>query len=186
MNPIYIFAAVFLFWWTVETHANCKEDNWDVWKVTKALSQGISKETLLEHIEGSRNKIDPARMEKIKKIVEEVYRLDQSQAEAYWKSHHKECPPESDARGPFIRAEALENVNPAKRYAQCAEYLSDHAFLGKAIKHGRDCDQMKEWTSTIPDVPDERRAKIARLLDEACAAPNVEEWFDVYYRKCMK
>lgn len=83
-------------------------------------------------------------------------------------------------------AEALENVNPAKRYAQCAEYLSDHAFIGKAVKHGRDCDQMKDWTKNIEGVQEERRTKILRLLDEACSAEDVEAWFDGYYRKCMQ
>lgn len=86
----------------------------------------------------------------------------------------------------FIRVEALENVNPEKRKSQCAEYLSDHAFIGKAVKHGHDCDQMKEWTQTTDGVQDERRTKISRLLDEACAAANVQAWFDTYWKACLE
>lgn len=85
----------------------------------------------------------------------------------------------------FIRVEALENINPAKRYSQCAELLYDYAFIGKAIKHGRDCDDMKKVARETDGVSDERRAKILRILNEACAAPDIEAWFEGYYKACM-
>lgn len=86
----------------------------------------------------------------------------------------------------FIKTAALDGaVNPKeKRYFQCREWLSDHAFIGKAIKRGRDCGQMIEWI-TSSDVNMERKDKILRLLGEACTAPDVQAWFDKYYNECM-
>lgn len=97
MNRIYLLVAALIFFVSVESHADCKEDNWDVWKVSKALQQGLSKETLLMHLDGSRNELTPERMEKIKGLIDEVYLLEQSQAEAYWLAHRKTCLQESDA-----------------------------------------------------------------------------------------
>ena len=82
-------------------------------------------------------------------------------------------------------AEALENVNPEKLVYQCAEYLSDEHFIGTAIAKGRDCDQMKEWTAETPDVPEERRKKIARILDEACDAEDIHVWFETKWKRCL-
>lgn len=71
-----------------------------------------------------------------------------------------------------------------KRYNQCKEWLSDHIFIGKAVKSGKDCGQMVEWT-TASDVNMERKDKILKLLYEACTAPSVQGWFDKYYEECM-
>lgn len=96
MKAIYLCVAAFLFFVTIDAHADCKEDNWDVWKVAKALQQGLSKETLLLHLDGSRKELEPGRMVKIRGLIEEVYELEQSQAESFWKAHHKECPAEEE------------------------------------------------------------------------------------------
>ena len=85
---------------------------------------------------------------------------------------------------PFVKVEALENVNPAKRYAMCTEWLSDYKFIALAVKHGHDCDDMKEWTKTTEGVHDARRAKIGRLLDEVCGH-DPDAWFESYSKQCM-
>lgn len=87
--------------------------------------------------------------------------------------------------GDFIRVEALENVAPSQRFFQCQEWLSDYEFIGSAVKHGRDCDQMKQWTHDTEGVQDERRAKIIRIVNEACAAKNIDAWFEGYAKRCM-
>src|SRR3954466_868452 len=85
---------------------------------------------------------------------------------------------------PFRKVEALENVNPAKRVAMCSEWLSDHKFIALAVKHGRDCDDMKDWTKNTEGVQDTRRAKISRLLDEVCGH-DPDAWYESYSKKCM-
>jgi hypothetical protein len=85
---------------------------------------------------------------------------------------------------PFKKVEALENVNPAKRIAMCSEWLADYKFIALAIKHGRDCDDMKDWTRNTEGVQEARRAKISRLLDEACGH-DPEAWYETYAKKCM-
>jgi hypothetical protein len=85
---------------------------------------------------------------------------------------------------PFRKVEALENVNPAKRFAQCTEWLSDHRSIALFIKHGRDCDEMKEWTQNTEGVHDARRAKISRLLNEVCGK-DPDAWYEAYSKQCM-
>lgn len=97
MKLLYLCVAAFLFFVAIDAHSTCKEDNWDVWKVAKALQQGVSKETLLLHLDGSRNELESDRMEKIHALIDEVYALPQEQAEAFWKARHKECPIEEDS-----------------------------------------------------------------------------------------
>ena len=90
-----VFALVLLF--SIEVYAGeCQDWNWDVFKVSKALQQGISKETLLDHLEGSRGELTPQRMSRIREMIDEVYKLEQSQAQVWWKAHIKECPKESE------------------------------------------------------------------------------------------
>lgn len=97
MKLIHLFVAAFIFFVAVETHAGeCQEYAWDVWKVAKALQQGISKETLLDHLEGSRGELTPERMERIRGLIDEVYKLEQSEAQVWWQAHRKECPKESE------------------------------------------------------------------------------------------
>lgn len=55
----------------------CQDHNWDHWKVAKSLQQGLSKETLLEHLEGSRHELTPERMARIRALIDEVYELPQ-------------------------------------------------------------------------------------------------------------
>lgn len=106
-------------------------------------------------------------------------------ARAYFSKCMRE--PRASLSSPFLHVEALENVAPAKRLSQCTEWLSDYKFVALAVKHGRDCDQMKEWNQTVEGVADERRAKITRLVSEACAAgkEGVDAWFEEYSRQCM-
>src|SRR4051812_42383769 len=85
---------------------------------------------------------------------------------------------------PYRKVEALENINPAKRVAMCTEWLADYKFLALAVKHGRDCDDMKDWTRNTEGVQEARRAKISRLLDEACGH-DPEAWYETYAKKCM-
>jgi hypothetical protein len=85
---------------------------------------------------------------------------------------------------PFRKVEALENVNPAKRFAQCTQWLSDHRSIAQFIKHGRDCDEMKDWTKNTEGVQDERRAKISRLLNEVCGK-DPDAWYESYSKQCM-
>lgn len=87
----------------------------------------------------------------------------------------------------FIKVEALENVAPAKRFSQCKEWLTDYNVIGIAVRSGRDCDQMKEWNQTTEGVEEGRRAKITRIVNEACAVgkDGVDAWFEEYSKKCM-
>lgn len=80
-----------------QARADCTEDNWDIWKVSKALSQGLSKTDLLAHLDASRAELSAERMENIRGLIDEVYLLDQSQAEAWWKAHYKTCAKEDEA-----------------------------------------------------------------------------------------
>lgn len=79
--------------WTLDTRADCAIDNFDAWKVSKALQQGMTKEDLLVHLEVSRAELDPIRMEKIQDMIEEVYQLPQSEAAAWYKAH--QCEPDA-------------------------------------------------------------------------------------------
>lgn len=81
----------------VEAHATCTEDNFDSFKVAKALQQGLSKDALLMHMEGSRSELNPIRMEKIRGLIDEAFTLQPDQAEGWWKKHYKECPKEDEA-----------------------------------------------------------------------------------------
>lgn len=80
-----------------DARADCAEDQFDNWKVSKALSQGVSKQDLLAHLDASRAELSAERMEKIRGLIDEVFKLEQSQAEVWWKAHHKECPKEDEA-----------------------------------------------------------------------------------------
>lgn len=83
--------------WAAPVNATCQEDNWDVWKVAKALQQGLSKETLIMHLDGSRAELAPERMEKIRALIDEAYELAPPEAEAWWKAHYKTCAKEDEA-----------------------------------------------------------------------------------------
>lgn len=118
--------------------------------------------------------------------------MDETQVLALAQAHYDACMESRKTHkrtdvGRFIRAEALENVAPAKRLAQCTEWLADYKFIGLAVKHGRDCDQMQDWTRDTEGVQDERRAKIARILDQVCALPRdaIDAWFGELAKTCM-
>lgn len=71
--------------------ADCKEDNWDVFKVAKAVQQGLSKEDLVQHLEGSRHLLTPERMSRIRERIEEAYQLEQTEAERWWHANTRDC-----------------------------------------------------------------------------------------------
>lgn len=82
----------------VEVHASeCQDTNWDVWKVAKALQQGLSKEDLLLHLEASRAELTPERMIRIRAMIDEAYELDPSNAERWWQSRYRTCSKEEEA-----------------------------------------------------------------------------------------
>lgn len=83
--------------WIAPANAECTEDNFDAWKVAKALQQGLSKEALLAHVDASRAELGPERMEKIRSLIDEVYRLAPPEAESWWNAHYKTCPKEDEA-----------------------------------------------------------------------------------------
>ena len=63
MNVVYCAVAALLCFVAVESHAGeCQEHNWDTYKVAKARQQGLSKETLLYHREGSQHELAPERI----------------------------------------------------------------------------------------------------------------------------
>lgn len=76
MKLVYLCVAALLFFISVETHADeCKYHNWDVYKVGKALQQGMTKDALLAHLEGSRKELTPERMEAIRGLIDEAFQL---------------------------------------------------------------------------------------------------------------
>lgn len=88
--------VILLLFWFIDSHADCKEDNWDAYKVAKAAHQEMLKEDLLAHLEAS-PEIMPDRREKIKLWIDEVYSLPKDQLEPWWRSHHRECTGEDEA-----------------------------------------------------------------------------------------
>ena len=97
MREFFLILTFIALFFTIDAHADCTEDNWDAYKVGKALQQGLSKADLLAHLEASRAELTEERMEKIRVWIDDAYKLDPSQAEIWWQFHHKECPKEDEA-----------------------------------------------------------------------------------------
>lgn len=78
-------------------HADeCKYHNWDVYKVGKALQQGMTKDALLAHLEGSRKELTPERMEAIRGLIDEAFQLEPKDAPEWWQKHYRKCEDERD------------------------------------------------------------------------------------------
>lgn len=87
----------FCFLVTPSYGSECADNNFDYFKIAKALSQGVSKQDLLSHLEASKHELAEERIEKILKLIDEVFKLDPEQAEGWWRAHYKECPKEDEA-----------------------------------------------------------------------------------------
>lgn len=77
--------------------AKCEDDQWDIWKSAKAREQGMSKESILMHLESSAHELSQERMAKIRALIEEVYSLEQDQLRIWWKEKYQPCEKEHDA-----------------------------------------------------------------------------------------
>jgi len=92
MNLIYLAVASLLSLVAVESWADeCQEHNWDTYKVAKARQQGLSKETLLDHLQGSQHELSPQRIEKIVGMIDDVYKLDQDKEEEWFLKNQRDC-----------------------------------------------------------------------------------------------
>lgn len=98
MSALRYVLAIAIFAVAVEVHAGeCQDHNWDHWKVAKALQQGLSKEALLMHLEGSRHELTPERMERIRGLIDEVFELPQTDAQKWFEQHRRVCDEEDEA-----------------------------------------------------------------------------------------
>ena len=70
--------------------------HWDIDKVAKARQQGLSKETLLHHLEGSQHELAPERIEKIVGMIDDIYKLDQAQEEQWFMKNRRDCKEEKN------------------------------------------------------------------------------------------
>lgn len=82
--------ALLLLGFSLNAFATCKDDNWDVYKVTKARMQGADKEMFLRHVNAAPD-IDEQRKEHVRKLVDEVFDLPQEAAESYRETHFIVC-----------------------------------------------------------------------------------------------
>ena len=84
--------AALLIFAGAQAHASeCEDDNWDSYKVGKARERGLSKETLLNHLEGARQELTQERMDKILGMIDEVYDLDQDEEKKWFLSKQRDC-----------------------------------------------------------------------------------------------
>ena len=97
MNRLELTIICILGLYAVDALPSCKEEQFDAWKVGKALSQGLSKETLLMHLDGSRSDLTPERMTAIRALIEDAYQFTPEQAAGWWRQRYRECEKESDA-----------------------------------------------------------------------------------------
>jgi hypothetical protein len=92
MNIFCLAIASLLSLTAVESGAGeCQDHNWDIYKVAKARQQGLSKQTLLDHLKGAQHELTPERIEKIVGMIDDVYKLDQNQEEEWFMKNRREC-----------------------------------------------------------------------------------------------
>jgi len=85
----------------------------------------------------------------------------------------------------LARAEALENIHPSKRVAQCNEWLSDHRTVGLSARQGH-CDEMRVLNEETQGVDPVRREKMKRLTNEVCNSKDIDKWYNDYAKECME
>jgi 4-amino-4-deoxy-L-arabinose transferase-like glycosyltransferase len=70
---------------------DCDDRNFDIWKIARALEKGLSKPSLLAHLEFSSHEIEPERMVAIKALIDEAYLLEGSEARGWYERNFLKC-----------------------------------------------------------------------------------------------
>lgn len=73
-----------------QVFASCKDDNFDVYKVATARQSGADKDHFLLHVNAAPD-IDETRKDRIRKLVDELFSMEQDRMGKYITDHTLTC-----------------------------------------------------------------------------------------------